>query len=139
PRHDLNEGPEVRYALNSSKIRLVDLRHSGDLLNCALGGLSLLEISRSDIDSPGVLDINLAAGFFHQSAYHLAARPDHFANLVDRYLNGEDSRRVLANLRSRRRKNRVHLFQDVEPAVARLLKRIRQYLCVYPCNLDVHL
>jgi hypothetical protein len=43
-RHYFDEGSEVRDALNSSEIRLVQLGDCSDLLDCALAGFRLLEI-----------------------------------------------------------------------------------------------
>ena len=55
-------------------------------------------LRRGDLDRAVVLDVDLGAGLVDDLADHLAARADHFADLVGRDLDRLDARRVLAEL-----------------------------------------
>ena len=70
---------------------------------------------------------------------HLAARSDDHTNLVGLDLQGLDARRVLRQLRTRRRHDLVHLLENVQAAVACLLQRFLHDLLLQAGDLDVHL
>ena len=58
----------------------------------------------------------------------LALRPDHIADLVGRYLKGQDFRGVLAHIVPRRSQSSVHHLQHFQASVFRLLERAGQHL-----------
>ena len=62
-------------------------------------GRDRLAVGGGDLDRAVVVDVDLGAGLLDDLADDLAARADHFADLVDRDLDGLDARRVLAELR----------------------------------------
>ena len=73
---------------------------------------------------PSSLDVDLGAGLGDDLADHLAAGADHFADLVDRDLDGLDLRRVLAQLGAGAVHGLVHLAEDVQAAALSLGERL---------------
>ena len=96
-------------------------------------------VGRCDVDAAVVLDVDLHAGALDDAADHLAAGSDDVADLVDRNLDRHDARRVHATCRCAARHRLGHLAEDVHPAGARLLQRLRHDLRRDAGDLDVHL
>ena len=61
---------------------------------------------------PVVFDVDLHAGLLDDAANHLAAGPNHVADLIDWNLQGVDSRREGRNLLAGRRDDLIHLVED---------------------------
>ena len=110
---DFDESAEVSQAGDCAEIGFADLgrgREVADDLE-GLGCRSL--VVRGHVDLAGVLDVDLHAGALDDAANHLAAGPDDVANLVDRNLQGVDTRREGRNLFAWSGDDRVHLVENV--------------------------
>ena len=81
----------------------------------------------------------LHAGLLDDAADHLAARSDDLADLVGRNGHGVDARRVRRQLGARLGDHGVHLVEDEQPRLARLLQRFRHDGGGDVRHLDVHL
>ena len=73
------------------------------------------------------------------AADHLAAGPNHVANLVHRNLQGVDTRRVSRNLFACGRQGLIHLVEDEQASALRLRQRFAHDLRRDAADLDVHL
>ena len=96
-------------------------------------------LGRSDLDRAVVGNVDLGTGLFDDFADHLAARADHFADLVDRNLHHLDTRRVLAELGAGRGQRLAHFAEDVHAPVLGLGERDAHDLFGDAGDLDVHL
>ena len=68
-----------------------------------MAACAAVAIDRRDLDRTVVLDVDLGAGDLDDLANHLAARADHFADLVLGDVDDGDARRVAADRVARRR------------------------------------
>mmetsp|Transcript_3579 Transcript_3579/g.6494 ORF Transcript_3579/g.6494 Transcript_3579/m.6494 type:complete len:499 (+) Transcript_3579:537-2033(+) len=103
-----------------------------------VGLLDGFTVRRGDLDDALVVDVDLGARDFHDLADDLAARADHFTDLVGRDLHGLDARRVLREF-TRFGHGFCHLAEDVETTGFRLLQRLFHDLLRDAGDLDVHL
>ena len=70
----------------------------GDLVNELARPFSGIPAFRSNIDRTVILNTDISAGLFLDLVDHLAFRPNHFADLIDRDGSGNDARRIRAHL-----------------------------------------
>src|SRR5271165_3195748 len=86
---DLDKRAEIHDPDHFPEIGLAHLGHGrdiGDTLDGLVGGFA---VGGENVHRAIVLDVDLDAGFIHDAADHLAARPDQIANLI-----GRDGQRV---------------------------------------------
>src|SRR2546430_17612770 len=98
-RSDLDEGAERRGALHHALVHLADLGrldHRGDDVAGPLPALA----HGGNGDHAVVVHVDLGAGLLLDAADRLALGADPVADLVDRYLDRADSRRVLCQRRA---------------------------------------
>src|SRR6185312_13070836 len=120
-------------------VDLADFRLGHDAFDPFQRGLDRLAVGGGDLHRAVVFDVDLGAGLFDDLADHLAARPDHFADLVGRDLDLLDARGVFAQLLAAVIQGFVHFAQDVQTATLRLFQRDLHDLFGDAGNLDVHL
>ncbi len=97
-----------------------------DLLDALLRGFRGFAVDRRDDDRAVVGDVDRRAGLFGDRADRRAALADDFADLVRMDLHREQTRRVFAHLRARRRDHLRHLAEDVQTSALGLLERRAQ-------------
>ena len=91
--NDFDECAEIRQPRDFAEIGLPyfgGCRQVADDLQSLVGRSFVV---RSDIDFAGVFDVDLHASLLDDGANHFAAGPNHVANLIDRNLQGVNSRR----------------------------------------------
>ncbi len=96
-------------------------------------------VHRGDLDGAVVLDVDGGAGLLGDLADHRAALADDVADLLRVDLQRDDRRRPLGHLGARLADDLVHLAEDVQAAVARLVQRDLHDLRRDALDLDVHL
>ncbi len=136
---DLEERAVVFDATHDALVLGADLRLECEAFDDFDRLLERLAIRRRDADRAIVADVDLRAGLLGDRLNHLAAGSDDHADLVGLDLEGLDARRVLRKLRTWRRHDLVHLFEDVESTFARLVQGFVHDLLLQPGDLDVHL
>ena len=95
---EVHEGAEIHHLHDLAVIDLADFRLGDDAFDPFQRGLDRLAVGGCDLDRAVVFDVDLGAGLFDDLADHLAARADHFADLVGRDLDLLDARRMFAEL-----------------------------------------
>ena len=70
----------------------------GDLVNELARPFSGIPAFRSNIDRTVILNTDISAGLFLDLVDHLAFRPNHFADLIDRDSGSNNTRRIRAHL-----------------------------------------
>src|SRR6185503_4989446 len=138
-RQDLDEGAERRRALDEALVRIADDRLLRDRLHHLARTLHRLAADRRDGDRARIVDADLGARLVLNAADRLALGPDEIADLLGVDLDGHDARGVRREIRLGRRKRLVHLGEDVQPTLARLVERLTHNAEVEALDLDVHL
>src|SRR4029077_13852580 len=100
---EIHEGAEIHHLDDLAIVNFADLRFRNDALDPFERGADRFSIGRSHFHGSVILDVDLGAGLLDDFADHLAARPDHFADLVGWNVDHLDARRVLAQLGARLR------------------------------------
>src|SRR5215468_2401704 len=95
---EVHERTEVDDLHHRAVVDVTDLWLGGDRLDPVDRRLDGLALGGRDLDGAIVLDVDLGAGLLHDLADHLAARADHFADLVGRDLHRLDAWRMLTKL-----------------------------------------
>src|SRR5882672_8100565 len=137
-RGDLDERPERRGALHDALVDLADLGLLNEARNHVARPLAPLA-DRRDGDQAGVVHIDLGARLLLDPADRLALGPDQVADLFGADLHRDDPRRVLGELRARRRDRLLHDVEDVQPGLLGFLQGFADDLEIEPLDLDVHL
>ena len=97
-RHDLDERAEIGDPCDLAEVGLVELGRRREVADDRQRLRRRRLIARRHVHAAVVLHVDLHAGPLDDAADHLAARPDHVANLVDRDLHRVEARRVIGNL-----------------------------------------
>src|SRR5262249_21989443 len=92
---EIHEGTELHDLDDLAGIDDADLRLRDDAADPVDGGVRRSGVDRRHLDRAVILDVDLGAGDFADLADHLAARSDHFADLVLRNVDHGDARRIL--------------------------------------------
>src|SRR3546814_558284 len=95
----------------------------GDLFDPCLGCLRGNGVGRGDDDGAIVLDIDLGASFLGDRLDHRTTLADHFADLVRVNLQGDQARRKLRHLITRRGQRLGHFAEDMQTPLLGLAKR----------------
>ena len=138
-RKDFYECAEINYARDRAEVCLADFRFSRQTTNASYGRIGCCLVCRCNRDRPVVLNVNLSAGLFDQSANDLAARPNNVAYLVRVDLNLDDARRVVGERLARACNGLFHCVQDIHAPLLSLRKCLGHNLRVDAADLDVHL
>uniref|UniRef100_A0A0N4ZCV4 NAD-specific glutamate dehydrogenase n=1 Tax=Parastrongyloides trichosuri TaxID=131310 RepID=A0A0N4ZCV4_PARTI len=136
---EVHEGAEVDDLHDLAGVDHAQLGFRGDGLDPGLGGVDLLLVVGGDLDGAVIADVDLGAGLFDDLADHLAARTDHFTDLVGRDLHGFDLGSVLAQLGARGVHGLRHFVEDVEATGRSLRQSLFHDLFGDAVDLDVHL
>src|SRR5215211_131230 len=115
-RHQLDEGAEVRRLHDLTGVDVAGLYVFGHAVDRREGILHGDAIHPGDEDRAIVLDGDRDAVLFLEGVYRLATRTDEEPDLVRRYLQRLDARRVVGDLGARLRDRLPHNVQDLEPA-----------------------
>ena len=102
---------------------VVDLAHfrlCRDVHDHLFGFFDLLGIRRGNLDDALVVDVDLRARLFDDTANDLAARSDDFADFVGVDLHGLDARGVLGEFLTARAERLAHFGEDRVAALMRL-------------------
>src|SRR5260221_4965528 len=136
---EVHEGAEIDDLDDLAVVDHADLRlgdDASDPVDRRLGGGF---IDRGDLDRAVILDIDLGAGGLADLADHLAARADHFTDLVLRDGQRGDARRVRADALARPGQRLRHLAENVQTPVLGLAERDLHDLLGDRGDLDIHL
>ncbi|MNX73713.1 hypothetical protein D3C86_1051220 [compost metagenome] len=136
---EVHEGAEVDDLHDLAGVDHAQLGFRGDGLDPGLGGVDLLLVVGGDLDGAVIADVDLGAGLLDDLADHLAARTDHFTDLVDRDLDGFDLGSVLAQLGARGVHGLRHFVEDVQTTGRSLRQGLLHDLLGDAGDLDVHL
>ena len=136
---DVHEGAEIHQARDRAVVDGPNLCRGGEVLNHLDGCLGPFGIGTGDGDRAVVLDVDVRARGRLDLANDLTARPNDLANLIDRDLNGRNSRRVLRQLRPGFGNRLGHLVKDVIAADLGLFQGPPHDLACDPGYLAVHL
>src|SRR5690606_33198073 len=136
---DGDESTEVHQLDDLALVDPARLDVGGDLLDALLGGATGSGVDGRDGDRAVVLDVDLGAGFLGDRLDDRTALADHFADLVGVDLDGDQARRELGELRTRRGQRGLHFLEDVQAALLRLRQRDLHDLFGDALDLDVHL
>src|SRR5690606_31375639 len=96
-------------------------------------------VDRRNLDRAVVLDVDARARLFRDRADDGTALADDVADLLRVDLDRDDRRRPFGHVRARLGEDLVHLIQDVQTRLARLLERDLHDLPGDAVDLDVHL
>src|SRR5215218_622291 len=136
---ELDERPEGR-GLHHLPLELVSdlglLRHRLDAGDCSFHQSAA---GRIDLNGAVVLDVDVGLELLRQPADRLAALADNRPDLVGVDLDLLDAGSELRELLTRAGDRLLHLAEDEEPALTRLLERVAQDVEGDPGDLDVHL
>ena len=138
-RKDLDEGSEVHHLHHRPQIGLPDFGGGRQLFDDPDRLFGRLAAGGSDVDGAVVFDVDLHSRLIDDAADHLPAGTDDPADLLDRDLDGDDTRRQFGNVGARLGYGRGHPIEDVQPALPGLEQRFLHDLSRDPGNLDVHL
>src|SRR6185295_5629420 len=136
---EIHEGAEVNCLHDRTVINHADLGIGSKRFDPFDRGINRLGLGRSNFYGAVILDIDLGAGFLDDFADHLSAGADHVADLVDRYLDHLDARRMLAELRTRGGQSLGHFTEDVQATFLGLGERDLHDLFGDAGDLDIHL
>src|SRR5258706_4622739 len=95
---DFYERPELRQPRDFPEVGLSYFRTRGQIADNLQRLISRRFIVRSYVDLAGIFHIDLDTGLLDDAADHLAARPNHVANLIDRNLQGVNTWSIRRNL-----------------------------------------
>src|ERR1700722_14748335 len=138
-RQDGHERAEVHQPRDLAFIYPAHFDVGGDQLDAPLRFTPRGTLHRSDLDRAVVLDVDGRARLFGDLPDHGAALADHVADLLRVDLQGDDGGRPLRHGLARLGEHFVHLAQDVQAAIARLIQRHLHDLARDARDLDVHL
>ncbi len=109
---DFDEGAEIGDAHDFTGIDAPDLGRLGQRFDALARSRFTGAIRGGDINRAVVIDVDLGAGLFLQSADVLAARANDGADFLNRDLDHGDAGCVRLQLRSRGRDDFQHFIQD---------------------------
>ena len=138
-RHDLDEGAEGSGALNGSFVGLPDHRLGGERLDHLTRSLHRLAANRRNGHQTSIVDRDLGARLFLDSANRLALRSDQIADLLRIDVHRHDARRIRRQIGARLCQRLGHLAENVQPSLASLCQRFLHDLEIEAFDLDVHL
>src|SRR5260221_4332317 len=138
-RKNGHEGHEIHQSRDLAVVHSTHLDVGGDQFDAPLSFAAGSTLHRSDLHRTVVLDIDRRAGFFRDLPNHGAALADHVADLFRIDFQRDDRGSPLRHGLARLGEHLVHLAQDVQAAVARLIQRHLHDLARDARNLDIHL
>src|SRR6185437_8838044 len=139
PGKDGDERAEVHQAGHFTLVDAADFDVGRDQLDAPLRLTAGSTTDGSDFHRAIALDVDGGPGLFRNLTDDRTALADHVANLLRVDLQGEDRRCPLGHGGTRLADDLVHLTQDVQPALARLIERNAHDLRRDTLDLDVHL
>ena len=93
-RQNFDERAEIGQAADFAEIGLPYFGRSRQIADDLQRLVRRNLVVRRHVDLAGIFHVDLHAGLLDDAANHLATGPNHVANLVDRNLQGVDTRRV---------------------------------------------
>ena len=138
-REDVHEGAEVHDADDLAVVDAPDLRLGGDLLDAGHGGVLGVAVLAVDAHAAVVFHVHLGTGLLDDRANGRATLADDVADLVGIDLQHDHARRVLGHRVAGLREHLVHLAEDMQTRVVRLLEGGLHDLLGDTVDLDVHL
>src|SRR6185295_384684 len=136
---DLDEGAKRHHPPDRALVDAADLRVLGDGPNDLPGSIAVGTAEGRDPNLSRVLDVDLGPGLGADLLDHLAARSDHFADLVGIDHHDVDPRSVRRQLGPRLGDRRIHDVEEMHPRLPRLFQGVRHQLIGNARDLDVHL
>src|SRR3954451_25292966 len=106
---EVHEGAEIDDLDDLARVDHAKLRLGDDAADPIDSRLRRLSVDRGDLDRPVIVDIDLGAGRLDDFADDLASGADDLADLVARYREGGNPRRVVADLLARAGQRLGHL------------------------------
>src|SRR5690348_2815832 len=138
-RQDGDERAEVHQARDLALVDAADLDVRRDQLDAPLRLTAGGAVHRGYLHGAVALDVDGGSGLLGDLADHRPALADHVADLLRIDLQGDDGRSPFRHTVTRLADHLVHLAEDVQAALARLLQRDLHDLGRHALDLDVHL
>src|SRR4029078_3008452 len=120
---NLDEGAEILDARNAAVVDLADLDGGGAGFDRSQSGVGPFAIGAGDRDRAVVLDFDDASGRFLDAADILAAGTDEHADLFRIDMRADETRSKWGDVFLGPRDGGEHLAKDLNPGLARLIKR----------------
>src|SRR5215813_11519095 len=135
----IHKGSKVDNLHYLAIVNRADLGFGHDAANPVDRRLRGVSVHRRDLDGTVVVYVDLGPGRLGDLSNDLAPGADHLADLVSRYAEAGDPRRVVADRITGAGQCLRHLREDVMAPVSRLLQRNPHDLLGDGGDLDVHL
>ena len=138
-RRDLDERAEFLDGDDPAGVNLADLHLGGHRFDDVAALLGRGAIDRADVNRAVVLNVHLCAGLGLKRLDVLSGGADDFADLLRIDLDGEQSRRPLADFGPRLVDRLGHRIQDVQPRFLGAMQRLANDVMIDALGLDVEL
>ena len=136
---EVHESAEIDDLHDGAFIDRTHFRFHDDGADPLHGGINRVLGRRSHLHDTIIIDVDLGTGLFHDLADHLAARADHFADLVGGDVDHFNARGIITKAGARIVECLTHLGQNMQAAFFGLEQSGLHDLFGDAGDLDVHL
>ena len=136
---DGDKSTEVDDTRHLTGVDLTHFRFSRDRLNHLDCGITRRRVLAKDLDRAVIIDVDSRTRLFRDLTNRRATLADDVADLVLIHFQRGHTGRVFRSDLTGRVQNRIHLAEDVQSCLERLLQRTFHDLFVDTLDLDIHL